>query len=141
MISRQCSLSIAPENIRKPLVSWCFQGLLKRGIGLRWVKLYVELSISVHVHIYPYLFNEVYVKSCGIWANSPYFILIYLLNLFSYFCYIFRYENSSLFWWYMSISCLSVSIFYGNIVNVNNKNNTTICKSRCHRYGVFDTPF
>ena len=37
-ISGQCSISIPPENVRKPLVLWHFQGVKERNIGMRWVK-------------------------------------------------------------------------------------------------------
>ena len=36
-ISSQWSLSIPPENIRKPLVFWCFQGISKENSGMKWV--------------------------------------------------------------------------------------------------------
>ena len=31
-------LLIPPENIRKPLVFWCFQGVSKEISGMKWVK-------------------------------------------------------------------------------------------------------
>ena len=36
-ISCQWSLSTPPENIRKPLVFWCFQEVLKETISVKWV--------------------------------------------------------------------------------------------------------
>ena len=30
-----------PEKIRKPDVFWCFQGVGKRIIGLKWIKVYI----------------------------------------------------------------------------------------------------
>ena len=36
-IFNQCSASIPPENIRKPEVFWCFQGVQKWYIGWKWV--------------------------------------------------------------------------------------------------------
>ena len=38
LTSGQCSLSITPDNIRKTVVFWCFQGVWKVYIGLKWVK-------------------------------------------------------------------------------------------------------
>ena len=32
------SLLIPPENIRKPVVFWCFQGVSKEISGMKWVK-------------------------------------------------------------------------------------------------------
>ena len=55
-ISCHCSPSIAPENIRKPLVFWCFQGYRKwsvawnrlisglRNRGLLWGLLFLVMS-------------------------------------------------------------------------------------------------
>ena len=37
-ISCQWTLLIPPENIRKPEVFWCFQGVSKEISGMKWVK-------------------------------------------------------------------------------------------------------
>ena len=88
----------------------------KNTIGLGWVKFYLELSVSVEWIVCKIL--------CGKWADFKDFILPHLSNLFSYFrniCYL--YILISLFLWWMSIQCcLSGSIFYENIVKVNNRN-------------------
>ena len=45
LISCHWSLWIPPENIRKPQVFWCFQGLSKEISGMKWVNLVlIELS-------------------------------------------------------------------------------------------------
>ena len=36
-ISCHWSLLIPPENIRKPLVFWCFQGVSKEISGMKWI--------------------------------------------------------------------------------------------------------
>ena len=35
--STKCFISIPPENIRKPLVFWCVQGVSKESSGMKWV--------------------------------------------------------------------------------------------------------
>ena len=36
-ISCHCSLSIPPENIRKPEIFWCFQGAQKENSDMKWI--------------------------------------------------------------------------------------------------------
>ena len=36
-ILAQCSISIPPENVRKPLVFWRFQRIKKWNTGLKWI--------------------------------------------------------------------------------------------------------
>ena len=45
-ILTQCSISINPENARKPLVLWRFQWVYDWNIGLKWVKWFLRLQIS-----------------------------------------------------------------------------------------------
>ena len=42
-ISRHWSLMLPPENIRKPKVSWCFQGVSKETSDMKWVKHFTRL--------------------------------------------------------------------------------------------------
>ena len=40
----QCSISIPPENVRKPKVLRCFQGGWKWNIGLKMGAIFVDFS-------------------------------------------------------------------------------------------------
>ena len=44
------SLSIPPENIRKPLVCCCFQGVKKEASGTRWVKQKLRFCAKYFYH-------------------------------------------------------------------------------------------
>ena len=56
IIFGQYSISIPPENIRKPEVLWCFQGVSKEISGMKWVDDLQRISPNVTV-------NNVVVKS------------------------------------------------------------------------------
>ena len=52
-----CFLSIPPENIRKPEVFRCFQGVQKENCGLKWVKtkkiaMYENLTFDINKYIF-----------------------------------------------------------------------------------------
>ena len=49
-ISGQCSHFIPLEKTRKSLVFWCFQGVLNRNIGQKWVT-------AIQNHRNPFLTN------------------------------------------------------------------------------------
>ena len=50
-VSYHWSLLIPPENIRKPLVFWCFQGVSKEISGMKWVKaLQSLLLLRIHTN-------------------------------------------------------------------------------------------
>ena len=64
------SLSIPPENIRKPEVFWCFHGVQKETSGMKWTnhcwvaayclfsKLIYNLKIYVERAIKPFIYNH-----------------------------------------------------------------------------------
>ena len=54
------SLLTPPENIRKPEVFWCFQGVSKEISGMKWVKIIKNYSYTRH------------------WGNNHYTNLIFL---------------------------------------------------------------
>ena len=41
------SLCIPPENIRKPLVFWCFQVVWKESSGMKWVNVYFKFHTTI----------------------------------------------------------------------------------------------
>ena len=45
-IPAQCFISLLPETDRKAKVFWCFQGVQKQNIGLKWVK-FVMLNWTI----------------------------------------------------------------------------------------------
>ena len=45
-IFKKCPIFIPPENIRKPELFWCFQGVYKWNIGWKWVNLNFWLRSS-----------------------------------------------------------------------------------------------
>ena len=45
-ILSQCSISIPPENVRKPEVFWCFQGVHKLNIGLMLISDFLSICID-----------------------------------------------------------------------------------------------
>ena len=46
-ISCHWALSIPPENIRKPKIFWCFQGVSKETSGMKWVTLLSKSSLII----------------------------------------------------------------------------------------------
>ena len=37
-----------PENIRKPVVFWCFQGVSKEISGMKWINTFIELDQNTY---------------------------------------------------------------------------------------------
>ena len=49
---RSWSLSVSPENSRKPTVFWCFQGVTKETSGMKWINVTLHILLRYTVTIW-----------------------------------------------------------------------------------------
>ena len=63
-ISGQCSHFIPPEKTRKPLVFWCFQGVLNGNIGRKWRRVFIVMWIYISEKDVIFSTNESILQQC-----------------------------------------------------------------------------